>query len=61
MQTLNCNYFTQTALARLCAAKGQPDAAQRHGERALAIRQAIEASLVGSGLEARLQVVGSAQ
>jgi hypothetical protein len=45
---------TQTALARLCAAQGQPDAAQRHCERARTIGQAIEASLVGSGLEARL-------
>ena len=45
---------TQAALARLCAAQGQADTARRHGERAWAIRQAIEASLVGSGLEARL-------
>ena len=50
---------TQAALARLCAAHGQPDAAQRHGERARAIGQAIEASLVGSGLAARLQLPGA--
>jgi tetratricopeptide (TPR) repeat protein len=50
---------TQAALARLCTAQGQPDAAQRHRERALAIRQAIEASLVGSGLEARLESAGT--
>ena len=49
---------TQAALARLCAAQGQPEAAQRHGERAMALRQAIEASLVGSGLEARLSRPG---
>ena len=45
---------TQAALARLCAVQGQPDAAQRHRDWARAIAQAIEASLVGSGLEARL-------
>ena len=50
---------TQAALARLCAAHGQSDAAQRHGERARAIGQAIEASLVGSGLAARLQLPGA--
>ena len=49
---------THAALARLHAAQGQPDAAQRHRERAMALRQAIEASLVGSGLEARLLCPG---
>ena len=49
---------TQSALARLCAVQGQPEAANRHSERAMAIRQAIEASLVGSGLEARLSCPG---
>jgi tetratricopeptide (TPR) repeat protein len=46
---------TQAALARLLAAQGQRDAAQRHGAAARAIAEAIEKSLESSGLEARLR------
>ena len=46
---------TQAALARLFAAQGQHDAAQRHGAKARAIAEAIEKSLESSGLEARLR------
>ncbi len=45
---------TQAVLARLLATQGQHDAAQRHGAKARAITEAIEKSLVSSGLEARL-------
>ncbi len=47
---------TQAALARLLAAQGQRDAAQRHGAKARAIAEAIEKSLESSGLEARLRM-----
>lgn len=47
---------TQAALARLLAAQGQRDAAQRHGATARAIAEAIEKSLESSGLEARLRM-----
>ena len=46
----------QAALARLCVAQGQDNAAQRHRERALAIAQAVEISLLSSGLTARLHL-----
>jgi tetratricopeptide (TPR) repeat protein len=44
----------ETALARLFAAQGQRDAAQRHNAKAGTIAKAIEKSLASSGLEARL-------
>ncbi len=47
---------TQAALARLLAAQGQRDAAQRHGARASTMAEAIEKSLISSGLEARLRM-----
>ncbi len=46
----------QAALARLFVAQGQDNAAQRHRERALAIAQAVEISLLSSGLTARLHL-----
>ncbi len=49
----------ETGLARLFAAQAQRDAAQRHGARARALAQAIEKSLVSSGLEVRLRLTGS--
>jgi tetratricopeptide (TPR) repeat protein/transcriptional regulator with XRE-family HTH domain len=45
---------TETALARLYAAQGRSDAAQRHNAKARVIAVAIEKSLESSGLEARL-------
>ena len=48
----------ESALARLFEAQGQSDAAQRHGATARAIAEAIEKSLVSSGLEARLRMTG---
>jgi hypothetical protein len=48
----------QSALARLFAPRGLRDAAQRHGAKARAIREAIETSLVSSGLEAGLRPIG---
>jgi tetratricopeptide (TPR) repeat protein/transcriptional regulator with XRE-family HTH domain len=47
---------TRAALARLLAAQGQHDAAQRHADKARAIASVIEKSLESSGLEARLRV-----
>ena len=47
----------QAALARLLAAQGQRDAAQRHGAKARALAEAIEKSLDSSGLETRLHAV----
>ncbi len=44
------------ALARLLAAQGQRDAAQRHGAKARAIADAIEKSLESSGLKAHLNM-----
>ncbi|HZY40366.1 MAG TPA: hypothetical protein VFF59_00035, partial [Anaerolineae bacterium] len=41
----------EAALARLFGAQGQSDAAQRHGAKARAIAEAIEKSLVTSGLD----------
>ena len=46
----------QAALARLLAAQGQREAAQRQGAKARAIAEAIEKSLESSGLEARLRM-----
>ncbi|MHB8729390.1 MAG: ATP-binding protein [Sulfuricaulis sp.] len=46
----------QSAWARLLAAQGQSDVAQRHGAKARAIAEAIEKSLESSGLEARLHM-----
>ena len=48
----------EAALARVCAAKGQPKAAQRHQAKAHAIAATIAASLGTSGLEARLRPTG---
>ena len=48
----------EAALARLLGAQGQSDAAQRHGAKAHAIAEAIEKSLLSSGLEARLRMGG---
>ncbi len=45
----------EAALARLLEAQGQSDAARGHGAKARAIAEAIEKSLVSSGLEARLR------
>ena len=47
---------TQAALARMFAAQGQRDAAQRHDATARAIAETIEMSLESSGLEARLRM-----
>jgi tetratricopeptide (TPR) repeat protein len=44
----------ETALARLCSAQGRSDAAQRHASEARAIAGAMEKSLTGSGLQARM-------
>lgn len=49
----------EAALVRLSAAQGQHDAAQRHGAGARAMVEAIEKSLVSSGLEARLRLTGN--
>jgi tetratricopeptide (TPR) repeat protein len=46
----------QLALARLHAAQGQRELAQRHRARAREIAEAIEESLESSGLEARLRM-----
>jgi hypothetical protein len=48
----------EAALARLLGAQGQSDVAQRHGANARAIADAVEKSLVSSGLELRLRVTG---
>jgi tetratricopeptide (TPR) repeat protein/transcriptional regulator with XRE-family HTH domain len=48
----------EAGLARLFAAQGQRDAAQRHGAKARAMAEAIEKSLVSTGLEARLCLTG---
>jgi tetratricopeptide (TPR) repeat protein len=48
----------EAALARLFEAQGQSDAARRHGAKARAIADAVENSLVSSGLEARLCMTG---
>jgi tetratricopeptide (TPR) repeat protein len=45
-------------LARLFAEQGERDAAQRPGAKARAIAEALEKSLVSSGLEARLRPAG---
>ncbi len=47
---------TESALATLCAKLGQGDAARRHDHSARNVIQAMENSLVSSGLEARLHV-----
>jgi tetratricopeptide (TPR) repeat protein/transcriptional regulator with XRE-family HTH domain len=46
------------ALARVCAARGERDAAEHHQAKARAIAVAITASLGSSGLEARLRPTG---
>ena len=46
----------ESALARLFAAQGQGDAAQRRGATARAIAEAIEKSLESSGIEAQLRM-----
>ena len=45
---------TRAALARLLAAQGQRDAAQRHGAKARVIAEAIEKSLESSGVHGKL-------
>jgi len=47
---------TQAALARLLAAQGQRDVAQRHDAKARAIAETIEKSVKSSGLESRLRM-----
>ena len=47
----------QAALARLSEVQGQSDAARHHDGKARAIARAIEASLVSSGLEAKLRML----
>jgi len=49
---------TANALARVCAARGEGDAAQQHQAKARAIAAALTASLESSGLEARLRPTG---
>jgi hypothetical protein len=44
----------QAALARLLRAQGQSDGSQRHAANARAIAEAVEKSLISSGLELRL-------
>ena len=51
----------EAALGRLFGAQGQSDAAQRHGARARAIAEAVEKSLVSSGLEARFLMTGASR
>ena len=51
----------EAALARLLGAQGQNDAAQRHGAKAHAIAEAVEKSLVSSGLEARIRMTGDSR
>ena len=51
----------EAALARLLGAQGQSHAAQRHGAKAHAIAEAVEKSLVSSGLEARLRITGDSR
>jgi len=50
---------TAIALARVCAAQGERDAAQHHQAKGRAIAAAITASLGSSGLEARLRPTGN--
>jgi hypothetical protein len=49
---------TEAALARLFGAQGERGARQRHNAKARTIAQAIENSLLSSGLEARLGSTG---
>jgi hypothetical protein len=49
---------TANALARVCVARGERDAAQQHQVKARALAAAITASLGSSGLEARLRPTG---
>jgi tetratricopeptide (TPR) repeat protein len=49
----------QSALARQCERQGLDEAAQPHRARALGLACAIEQSLAGSGLQARLQPLGA--
>jgi tetratricopeptide (TPR) repeat protein/transcriptional regulator with XRE-family HTH domain len=49
----------EAALASLCAKLGQNDAARHHGHSAHGVMQAIENSLISSGLEARLRGANS--
>jgi tetratricopeptide (TPR) repeat protein len=51
----------EAALARLHGAQGQRDAARRHGAKARAIADAIENSLVSSGLRAQLRLGGGSR
>jgi tetratricopeptide (TPR) repeat protein/transcriptional regulator with XRE-family HTH domain len=48
----------EAALARLHGAQEQSDGAQRHGAIAYAIAEAVEKSLVSSGLELRVRMTG---
>jgi tetratricopeptide (TPR) repeat protein len=49
----------EAALARLLGMQGQSDAAQSHSAKATAIADAVEKSLVSSGLDVRLRVPGA--
>lgn len=51
----------EASLARLCRAQRQSSAAKAYGAKARAIAEAIEQSLVSSGLEARLPASGDAR
>jgi hypothetical protein len=51
----------EAALFRLSRARGQGDAAERHGSRANRIAEAIAKSLERSGLEARLHPTSDLQ
>jgi len=51
----------EAALARLHAAQGHSDASRRHGAKAYSIAEAIEKSLVSSGLRAQLRISGNSR
>jgi tetratricopeptide (TPR) repeat protein/transcriptional regulator with XRE-family HTH domain len=51
----------EAALARLLKAQGQREGAQRHGAKMRAIAEAVEKSLVSSGLELRLRMTGDSR
>ena len=51
----------EAALARLPGAQGRSDAAQRHGDNARAIAEAVAKSLVPSGLDARFPMTGDSR
>jgi tetratricopeptide (TPR) repeat protein len=51
----------EAALARLLRVQGQSAGAQRHGAKARTIAEAVEKSLVASGLEARLRMTSDSR